>query len=110
MTALPAPTVTKEQIATRLNLKGDEPERVLTTAITTLERELQHAWREVPVELYDDWILRVAGAIVGSAKRPTGTTGQFTSADQTSPVPGPSRDYLVAVRGELAQYVPLGFA
>lgn len=110
MPLIPVATVTAEQLQERLNLKtADEAARVLDVALTTLQRATEAVWRPVTVATWDDWIIRVAGAVVGAKRRPSGGAGQLTTTDQGQVV-APPRDYLAPVRDELAQYVDLGFA
>lgn len=103
-------TITAEAIAARfkLTLEG-EGERVLKLALSTLETATESAWRPVPVETWDDWIIRTCGAIVAAKKLPTAGGSQDTRADQGTPRFG-SRAYLAGIRDELVNYVGLGFA
>lgn len=110
MPLIPVATVTAEQLQARLNIAdADEAERVLAVALAELQRATEAAWRPVTVATWDDWIIRVAGAVKGARKRPTGQQGQLTTIEQGQAV-AQSRDYLAPVRSELAQYVDLGFA
>lgn len=110
MPLIPVATVTVEQIQTRLNIADAvEAERVLGVALDALYRATESVWRPVTVATWDDWILRVAGAVVGAKRRPSGGNGQLTTTDQGQAVAVP-RDYLAPVRAELANYTDLGFA
>lgn len=110
MALIPVATVTAEDLQTRLNIKtAEEAARVLDVAVSELQRATEAVWRPVTVATWDDWIIRVAGAVVGARKRPTGAGGQLTTVEQGQPVAA-SRDYLAPIRGELANYVDLGFA
>lgn len=110
MPLIPVATVTAAQLQERLNLKTlDDAQRVLDVALTTLQRATESVWRPVTVATWDDWIMRVAGAVVGAKRRPSGGNGQLTTTDQGQAVAVP-RDYLAPVRDELANYTDLGFA
>jgi hypothetical protein len=94
-------------LATSLNVSAEDADDVLQLAVTTLNRELTGAFRDVPQEVYDDMCRRIAGGIVGSRKRPAGGAGQLTRTDQpgqSAPTPAP-RDYVTPVRPTLALYV-----
>lgn len=99
--------LTAEQLATLLNIKDQgDAERVFQLAITTVNRELTGAFRDVPPNVYDDLVRKVAGAIVGSRRRPAAGSGQLSRADQDAPgQPAPPRDYVGPIRAELALYV-----
>lgn len=110
MPLIPVATVTAEDLQTRLNIKTlEEAGRVLDVALSELQRATESVWRPVTVATWDDWIIRVAGAVVGARKRPTGQQGQLTTIEQGQAVQQ-SRDYLAPIRSELVQYVELGLA
>lgn len=106
--------VTVDSIAERLKLSPAEAERVLLLALTELDRATTSAFRTVPVPTWEDWIIRVCGAIVAAKKTPTtnssGGASQGTRADQGSSRPAGPRAYLAGVQPELNNYVGLGFA
>lgn len=106
---VPVTTWTPELLTARLNLKEDEGQRALDVALEQLWRATTDAYRDVPQGTWDDWTLRVVGAVIGARKRPTGSSGQQTTTEQREPI-RVSRDYLEPVRHELVQYVGLGFA
>lgn len=102
----PSGAVTPATLGTLLNVKdGDEQQRVFDLAVETVNRELGGAYRDVPVIVYDDLVRKVAGAIVGSKRRPAGGNGQLTRAEQDAPSPATPRDYAAPIRTELALYV-----
>lgn len=99
--------LTAADLAELLNIKGTgEPERVLALAVQTVNRELAGAFRDVPQDVYDDMVRKVAGAVVGSKRRPAGGSGQLSRADQDAPgPPAPPRDYVAPIAATLALYV-----
>lgn len=101
-------SVTAEKVAQLFNVEATTAAEVLQLAVTTLNRELAGAFRDMSQEVYDDLIRRIAGGIVGSRKRPAGGNGQLTRTDQAQPAssaPAGPRDYLAPARQTLALYV-----
>lgn len=100
-----APTFDAAALAARLNVKPDEQGDLYELATLTVNRELEGAFRDVPAEVYDDLVRRVAGAIVGARRRPAGGNGQLTRTEQSEPGPPAPRDYAAPIRAQLALYV-----
>lgn len=100
-----APTFDAAELRTRLNLKEGESDEIFALAVLTVNRELVGAFRDVPGEVYDDLVRRVAGAIKGAQRRPAGGNGQLTRTDQAEPGPPAPRDYAAPIRAQLALYV-----
>jgi hypothetical protein len=101
-------SVTAETVKTAFNVTDADAERYLQLAVTTLNRELAGAFRDVPQDVYDDCVQRIVGAIVGNRRRPTaGAGGQLTRTDQPGQQPAavPPRDYVTPIRPTLALYV-----
>lgn len=95
------------KLKTLLNLKtDDEGQRVLDLAVVEVGRAFDGAFRDVPQVVFDDCVRRVAGAIVGSTKRPSSPAGagQLTTVAAQQPVAG-SSDYTATIRQLVAQYV-----
>lgn len=109
MSIVPNAPVTVTEATLKASLKLDDPAaaEVLRLAVVTVNRELTGAFRDVPVEVYDDMVRRVCGAIVADRRRPAGGGGQLTRTDQpaapaTTAAP---RDYATPIRPTLALYV-----
>lgn len=109
MPLIPVATVDAAAIASRYNVDATEAERVLAVALAELQTATNAVWRPVAVATWDDWIVRVAGAVIGAKRRPSGGQGQLTTVEQGQAV-AQSRDYLAPVRADLALYCDLGMA
>lgn len=103
MTLIPESTVTAADVAARFNLAATEGERVLELALTELGRATETVWRPVPAPTWDDWIIRVCGAIVAAKKTPTASSKASTRADQGAARPS-TRGYVGFLADELALY------
>lgn len=110
MTTYPVPvtTVDAARLAVRVGAKGADQladvETTLAATVALLNDTLARAFREVPVDLLDDWVLRVGRAKWDSRKVQHGAGGQLATVGGEQGV-RPPRDPLAVIAPELGRYV-----
>lgn len=106
MAVVPVTTVTTADLAPRLGNPGEaEVARILAEAKVIVSDIFAAAWRDVPVEIVDECVYRVARAIKDASKASTGA-GQVTATD-AQPLRSPA-DPLTSSYPLVRRYVVLG--
>lgn len=107
--ALPVTLLTADELAAKHNVTADAAAELLAVADAECRRVFAEAFREIPQATWDDCVRRVAGAVVGAKRKPTGSAGTMTTTEQGAPVAS-SRNYTAPIREQIANYVAGGLA
>lgn len=102
-TAVTSADLLKRVGKTETSSDADVVEALFDEAVVLLDEELATAWREMPLEVHNECVLRIGQALWDARKTSNGA-GQQTSAD--APVlPRSPRDPLASSRALIGRYV-----